>query len=138
MVGRRKRIGGAEEEKIRGKRDATGLGGADDRGLFGRRIIVVNDANGAEGGHGGGHGGLGNGVHRGGNAGSGEGEVTGEAGAEGNSIGREVDVVGQEDNVVIGIGVALVEEPDSGESVVDTVHGGNGNKMYGRWWIRDA
>lgn len=122
MIGRRNRIGGAEEEKVRGERDPVRLGGADNRGLLGGRIIGVNNANGAEGSHGGGHGGLGDGIHGRGNAWSGEGDVTGEAGGERNSIGREVDVVGQEDNVVIGIGVALVEEPNSWESVLDSVH----------------
>lgn len=49
-------------------------------------------------------------VHRGSNAWCGERDVAGETGRQGNGVGREVDVVREEDDIVVGVRVALVKQ----------------------------
>jgi len=83
--------------------------------------VAVHDGGGAEGGHGRGHGGLGDGVHRGRDAGDGERHAAGEARGEVDGVGGEADVPRQEDDVVVGVGDALREEPRRREAVVGEV-----------------
>lgn len=72
--------------------------------------------------------GLGDGVHGGGDAGDGEGDVAGEAGGESDRVGGEVDVVREEDDIVVGVGIALAEQPVGRESIfLKDAGGGHGH-----------
>lgn len=111
-------IGGGTEGRVGEDRDAAGLDGADDGGLVGGGKVGVDDAKAAQRRHGGGHGTLGDGVHRGGDDWGEEREPAREVRGEGNVIGGEVDVVREEDDVIVGVGVATVEELGGGETVL--------------------
>lgn len=86
-------------------------------------VVGVDEAEAAEGGHGESHGGFGDGVHGGGHAGEGEGDVAAEFGAEFHRVGGEIDVVREEDDVVVCVGVALREELRGRKAVVGGGHG---------------
>lgn len=107
------------EDGIGENRDAAGFDGFNHVGLLRRRRVGVDDADAAEGGHGNGHVGLGDGVHGGRNAGDREGDAAAESGGQMDGVGGEVDVVRKEDDVIVGVGVALVEEPIGGEAVFE-------------------
>ena len=86
------------------------LGSADDGGLLGRSTIRVYNSDTTKGSHGSSHVSFGDSVHRGGNAGDRERDIAGEVGRQGHSIGGEVNVVREKDNIVVGIRVALAEQ----------------------------
>lgn len=101
---------GRGEDRVGEEGDAAGLDGSDHGGLVGGGGVGVEDPDAAERGHGDGHVGLGDGVHGGGDAGDGERDAAAELGGEDDGVGGEVDVVREEDDVIVGVGVALVEE----------------------------
>lgn len=84
----------------------------------------MDDANAAKRSHGGGHVGLCDGVHGRGDAGDGKRDVAAESGGELDGLRGEVDVVGKEDDVIVGVGVTLVKEPLGGEPILAGKHGG--------------
>ena len=108
---------GREESRGREERDAARLDGADHGGLDLSGEVGVDDSDAAERGHGGGHGGFGDGVHRRSDDRSVEREAAREVGGERNIVGGEVDVVREENHVVVGVGVALVEQTRRREPV---------------------
>lgn len=71
--------------------------------------------------------GLRNGVHGGGNAGDGKRDVTGEPGGELHRLSGKVNVVRKEDDVVVGVGVTLVEEPLGGKAILAGGHDDGGS-----------
>lgn len=117
--------------RIRGKYgDPPRLGRQDSAGLLGGGAVGVNDADATGSSHCSGHVALGDGIHRGGDAGGGKLDVASEVGGKRNGVGREVDVMRKEDDVIVGIRVALVEEFISRETVFHRsrreVHSGAG------------
>ena len=108
---------GREESRGREERDAARLDGADHGGLDLSGEVGVDDSDAAQRGDGGGHGGLGDGVHRRRDDRSVEREAAREVGGERNIVGGEVDVVREENHVVVGVGVALVEQTRRREPV---------------------
>ncbi|KAK9151531.1 hypothetical protein Syun_009840 [Stephania yunnanensis] len=66
----------------------------------------------------GGHGGLRDGVHRRGDAGDGEVDVACELRGEGDGLGREVDVVWEEDDIII-VGAELSTRRPGKEKIGD-------------------
>lgn len=79
----------------------------------------MHDTDTTERGHGGGHVILGDGVHGRGDAREGEIDVAREARGERDGVRGEVNVVREENDVVVSVGVALVEESIGGEAVFD-------------------
>lgn len=104
--------------------------------MLGGEVVVVKDRDAAERSHGDGHGGLGDGVHGRGDAGDRKVDVPGELGVEIDSFGGEVDVVREEDDVIVGVGEALVEEAGGGEAVFDGDFGHGAGSCRGRGLIR--
>lgn len=78
----------------------------------------MDDADATKSSHGGGHVGFGDGVHGGRDAGDREGDIAGESSSELDGVGGEVNVVRKEDDIVVGVGKSLVEEPLSCETVL--------------------
>lgn len=101
---------------------AEGLGLSDHGRLSGDVAVVVDDSDPSEGGHGGGHVGLRDGVHRRGDAGDGEGHAPAEARGEGDGVRGEIDVVREEDDVVVCVGVSLREELLRRETIFERRH----------------
>jgi hypothetical protein len=75
----------------------------------------VDDIEATKGRHSGGHGALDDDVHRGGED---QGEERNPACGEGDVVGGEVNVVREKDDVIVGVGVATVEELGGGEPVL--------------------
>lgn len=71
--------------------------------MLGGRAVGVNNTDASESSHGGGHVALSNSVHGRGNTRDGEFDVTSEACRERDSIGWEVDVVREKDNVIVSV-----------------------------------
>jgi hypothetical protein len=95
--------------------DAEGLDGANDGRLVDSREVRVNDTEATKGCHRGGHGTLNDDVHRGGED---RGDERNPVRGEGEVVGGEVDVVWEKDDVIVGVGVATVEELGGGELVL--------------------
>lgn len=98
------------------------LGLSDHRRLSGDVGVIVDDPDPSEGGHRGGHVRLRDGVHRRGDAGDGEGHAPAEARGERDGVGGEVDVVREEDDVVVGVGVSLRKELLRREPIFERRH----------------
>lgn len=80
--------------------------------------IGVYDTDATKSSHGGSHIGFGYSVHGGRDAGDGEGDVASKPGSELDGVSGEVNVVRKEDDIVVGVGKALIEELLSCETVL--------------------
>ena len=98
--------------------DAAGLDGANDGCLVGSEGVGVDNTKATKGRHSGGHGALDDGVHKGGEDRGEERNPVREALGEVDVIGGEVNVVQEKDDVIVGVGVATVEELRGGEPVL--------------------
>lgn len=82
------------------------------------RAVVVNDPDTTTKGHSDGHVGLGDGVHGRGYEGGFEGDFFGKRRVKVDLVRGEVNIPGQDDEVVVGQAVAVGEELGSGEPVL--------------------
>ncbi|KAE8100370.1 hypothetical protein FH972_018277 [Carpinus fangiana] len=98
--------------------DVAGLDEAGNRHLVDSREVGVDDTEATKGRHSGGHGALGDDVYRGGEDRREERNPTREACGEGDIVDGEVNVVREKDDVIIGVGVATIEELGGGELVL--------------------
>jgi hypothetical protein len=111
-------VGGGAEGRGGEDGDAMGLDGADDEHLVGSGEVGVDNIEATKGRHSGDHGALGDGVHRGGEDQGEERNPAHEMRGEGDVVGGEVNVVWEKDDVIVGVGVAMVEELGGGEPIL--------------------